>query len=289
MASIAKILVPVSGTQRDASALATAFEAARPFNAHVEALFVHPDPREAVPAVGVPFSLEAMESMIGGQEQFAQALEKAARQTLVRVGGEAGVGIVETPAKADAVTCFFRKETGLLASAVAARSRLSDLVVFPPMRLDGFVDIIEAFLKVLTAVGRPALVATETAPAGLARSAAIAWDGSAAAARAVRSAMPFLQIAKTVHVLSATRGTQAAPCVDDLQQYLALHGIGATQKTLPCGAHGVGEALAGGAADLGADLLVMGGYGHSHLRETFFGGATADILSRATMPVFLAH
>ena len=288
MKQFAKILAPVCGADRDAVTVATAIEAARPFNSHIEVLFVHPDPCEAVPQVGVPFSGEVISEIIGGQEQYARAAEKSAHAHLKKVCGERDVRILKAPSLTGAVTCSFREEIGFLPAVVAQRARMSDLVVFPPLRLPGFVDLIQAFLMVLTAVQRPVLVCTESPPERMSRSVALAWDGSKAAARSVMAALPFLRGAEKVHVLEIQEPRSPA-CSIDVREYLALHGVACTRKQLRLGAPSVGDMIAYEAAHMGADLLVMGGYGHSHLRETFFGGATSDVLERAAMPVFLAH
>jgi nucleotide-binding universal stress UspA family protein len=288
MKPIAKILVPVTGTERDRFALTTAIEAARPFGACVEAVFCHPDPQQAVPQVGVPLSLNVVEAIIEGQIAYAREGEKAARAILAEVSAERGARVADTPGASAEVTCSLQSATGALPGRISYDSRFADLVVFAPLRLAGFVDTIETFLSVLTRAQRPIIVASETSPKRLARTVAIAWNGSKPAARAAMAAMPFLERAEKVYTLRVAE-PQARPCADGMEQYLALHGVRAVPKTARHGPPSVGGMLAQEAADLGADLLVMGGYGHSHLRESFFGGATADVLARAAMPVFLAH
>jgi nucleotide-binding universal stress UspA family protein len=284
---IAKILVPVTGSQRDGMALATAVELAKPFGSHVQAVFTWPDPQSAVPQVGIPFTLDVVEAICGGQAIHARASEKTASDLLASVSASKGVRVLDAPDIGETVSCSMRSETGTLPIALAHAAELADLVVFPPLRLPGFVDMIEAFLSVLTRVERPVVVASEAAPRGAIRSAAIAWNGSKPAARAVMAAMPFLENAHKVYLLEVAE-PHTRPCIDGVEQYLALHGIRAIRKSARLG-RSVGDMLAHEAEELGADLLVMGGYGHSHIRETFFGGVTADVLARASMPVFLAH
>jgi nucleotide-binding universal stress UspA family protein len=288
MKPIAKILVPVTGAERDRFALATAIEAARPFGAHVQAVFCHPNPQDAVPQVGVPFSMGVVDAIIEGQTAYAQEGERAARSILAEVGAEKGARVVDAPDAGMGVSCSLVSEMGDRSDVISRDSRLADLVVFAPLRLPGFVDTIEAFLAVLTRAERPIIVASETPPKQIAKTVAIAWNGSRPAARAAMAAMPFLERAEKVFILQVTE-PHSRPCAGGMEQYLALHGIQATRKTARLGPPSVGDMLAQEAADLGADLLVMGGYGHSQLRESFFGGATADALARATMPVLLAH
>jgi nucleotide-binding universal stress UspA family protein len=77
--------------------------------------------------------------------------------------------------------------------------------------------------------------------------------------------------------------------LDTVKEYLSLHGVTASVRAFACGSSGKGEALLKEAAKAEADLLAIGGYGHSRLRETVFGGVTAHVLSHATMPVLLVH
>ncbi|MBI1891440.1 MAG: universal stress protein [Burkholderiales bacterium] len=120
----------------------------------------------------------------------------------------------------------------------------------------------------------------------------IAWNGSLEAKRAVHHALPILQRAKVVEVISFTTVKQRELYGDqpaaDLAAYLARHNItvDAMQEETSSDA---GEALLSLAANLSSDLLVMGCYGHSRLREIMLGGVSRTILNSATIPVLLAH
>jgi nucleotide-binding universal stress UspA family protein len=286
--SLGKILAPLSGAERDEVVLATAFAAARPFNAHVAALFIHPDPRLAVPFVGVPVSPEVVQDIVNASEEIAQSADKRAHDALVAAAARAGAKIAAHAAKADAVTCSFRRAQGLFFRAVAQAAELSDLVAFGVIAGAESVELSEAFVEILTRSGRPILLSAE-APSGLARKIVLGWDGGASAARAVSAALPFLKKAESIEVLTV----QHAPLHDqgfaDLREYLALHGLSASERTVEQGARRIGEALLDGAARADADLLVMGAYGRGPLRESVFGGATVHIRSHATLPIFMAH
>ncbi|HVZ92846.1 MAG TPA: universal stress protein [Rhizomicrobium sp.] len=285
MPQIAKILTPVWGTSQDALSLYAAFAAARPFGAHVEAFFAYPDPRLAVPQIGAPFSGEAVEAIIEGQTQVVRLAEAEARQILTRLCAEEGARLVQSAAPAIGLSGSLKTDVGRRASLTAARARLCDLVAFPPLNPPVSSDLIETFLGVLTQCGRPALVAPRSGGGAFAAHAAVAWDGSQSAANAARAALPWLELARSVDIL-CVGGEMGATA---LKSYLALHGARADIKVAARGEASVGETLVANAASAGADLLVMGGYGHSHLRETLLGGVTADVLSLAALPVLLAH
>jgi len=287
--SLAKILAPLTGTPRDEVVLATAFAAAKPFNAHVAALFVYPDPRLSVPFVGVPVSPDVVQDIVNASEEIAQTAEKRVKETLASAAAKAGATLVEQPKKADIVTCSLKRAQGAYFRAVAEAAELSDLVAFGVIGGPDSVELSEGFVEVLTRSGRPILLSAQ-APSGIARRVVVGWDGGASAARAISAAMPFLKKAENVVVLSIKRpGQQNETDFADLREFLALHGLAAADQTVEQGQRPIGEALLHGAALAGADLLVMGAYGRGHLRESVFGGATSHIRSHATLPIFMAH
>jgi nucleotide-binding universal stress UspA family protein len=124
--------------------------------------------------------------------------------------------------------------------------------------------------------------------ADLGATVAIAWDRSCEAARAVGAALPLLTAASKVVILTAREpGSEIEP--SELAAYLALHGVDARTWAFVPASGSLGGALLEEAGKAGANLLVMGAYGHSRLREMVLGGVTRSILADADMPVFLMH
>ena len=143
---------------------------------------------------------------------------------------------------------------------------------------------------VVLAAGRPVLVvpyigARDTVGARI----VVAWDGSREAARSIADALPFLTGAETVTLLmiDATNNPDIAP--DDIRRYLARHTVDAELVATPSASLDVGDGLLSRVADLDADLLVMGAYGHSRLREFVMGGASRYIFQHMTVPVLMSH
>lgn len=140
--------------------------------------------------------------------------------------------------------------------------------------------------------GRPVLVvpAIQRAPATFAR-VAVAWDGSATAARAFGDAMPILERADRVEIISVT-GPNTPHAIaqggERLAARLSRGGVAASFKRLPS-EEDPANAILSYVADTGADMLVAGGYGHSRLREALFGGVTRTFLSSQTVPMFLSR
>jgi nucleotide-binding universal stress UspA family protein len=118
----------------------------------------------------------------------------------------------------------------------------------------------------------------------------VAWDGGLAAARAVGDAMPLLTRAGKVEVvtIASRRVDENALPGFDITQHLARHGVQAELKRLP-DADEPAQTLLAYAKDAAADLIVMGGYGHSRLREFILGGATRSMLASMTLPVLMSH
>jgi nucleotide-binding universal stress UspA family protein len=117
------------------------------------------------------------------------------------------------------------------------------------------------------------------------------WDGSRTAARAIADAIPILSRAQSVELLFVIneRGKRDEQPRDDMVPHLARHGITATTKQLAAGDTDIASTILSYAADSAADLIVMGGYGHSRLREFILGGATRGILNTMTVPVLMSH
>lgn len=150
-------------------------------------------------------------------------------------------------------------------------------------------DFVQA---VLAASGRPAVVIPFVRPSGpLADTIVIAWKETREAARAVSAAIPLLRRAQRVHVLAW--GVESEPAVGgtqlNLDGYLHLHGIEPVWHREALEPGDIGEQMLSRTFDLGADLLVMGCYGHSRAREWVLGGASRTILQSMTLPVLMAH
>ena len=140
--------------------------------------------------------------------------------------------------------------------------------------------------------GRPVIVVPyiQKAPLKLDR-VMVCWDGGRAAARAIADAMPLLERAGLLEVVIIANepGKQDEIEGADMGQHLARHGLNAEVKRINYGDLDVADALLSHAADSDADFIVMGGYGHSRLREFVLGGATRGILRSMTAPVLMSH
>jgi nucleotide-binding universal stress UspA family protein len=167
-------------------------------------------------------------------------------------------------------------------------ARLRDLTIVPTR---AFEDqwIAEALIF---GAGRPTLVLPQTSKALELNTAVVAWDFSQAAARAVADAIPLLEKAKQVRVLTVTNDKvfDSKRSAEELARSLSRHGIDVVVDKIDAAGRPVGEVLKAHAARSNADLLVMGAYGrHSRLREFVLGGATDEVVRSPSIPVLLSH
>ncbi|ACA20379.1 UspA domain protein [Methylobacterium sp. 4-46] len=175
------------------------------------------------------------------------------------------------------------------AQELAERARLCDLVVIEqadhaaPKPADAQME------PLLFRSGRPVLIVPyiQAAPPAL-TSAVVAWDGSAQAARALADALPLLRRANRVEVVTVAEEPTPEDLPRRMVRHLARHGVDATFRVVRAGIPPA-EALLSHVADCGADLLVMGAYGHARLREALIGGTSRTMLRSMTVPVLMSR
>jgi nucleotide-binding universal stress UspA family protein len=140
--------------------------------------------------------------------------------------------------------------------------------------------------------GRPLVVVPYIQKRGLTLEHVLAcWDGGRTAARAIGDAMPFLERAKAVDLVMVAeeRKDDDESTGARMSEHLARHGVKTTIKRMAKGDIAIEDVILSYAADSGADFMVMGGYGHSRLREFILGGVTRGILAEMTVPVLMSH
>lgn len=285
--SIVKISVPVTGVDRDLSALSSAFQLARVFNAHVEVLFIRRDPREVIVYSTMTLRPEITENMINAEIEVQEAAAQAAQRNFSNAAADCGVRIMDGPRRIGAATANYRAMTGHLGEVMADAALLSDLVVFPPIVKGD--DLHDAFLQVLLKTGRPVLLSPHGKPAHIGQKVAIGWDGRAAAAKALLAALPVLEKAEAAQLVTIGALSGGECSIEDARKFLALHEIRCSELIIERGSRPVSELLLDAVTASGYDLLVGGGYGHSRLAESIFGGVTEGIVSHAELPILMVH
>ncbi len=285
-----KLLVPVIDPDTSASPLAAAFAVAGLFDAHVEVLHVRADPRNEIMAyVGEDMSGPMVQEVLEVAEARAADLAEKARKQFEDACTLAQVPIAETAPGPGSASASWHEETGYVESWIERCGRLADLTVI--QRPTAVEDIVtrRAVETAILGTGRPLLVTPPSVPETIGSNVAIAWNGSAEAAHSVGVAMPFLAMASSVTVLSADKGQTPGPGSAELADYLSWYGIKAKATAVAVKGGSTGAALLAAATDAGADLVVMGAYTHSRMREMIMGGVTRRVLDETDIPVLMAH
>ena len=287
--TIRTLLVPICGGPEDHAALEMAANLARRFEAHVEVLHLRRDSREGMPYLGDGASGAMIEEIIVATEREADDKASRLKQQFDKWRAAHAIAAAESPPTPGGASAAWRQEIGPEDQVVAHHGRLTDLIVLP--RPDLKIDLASlVFESALLRTGRPLLLAPSAAgPNTQFATVAIAWNGSAEAARALAAARPFLATASRVIAITANGdGNNAAP-TPNLLSYLAWHGIKAEALVVEAKAVSEGAALLDETRRRKADLLVMGAYTHSRVRQMVFGGVTRHILAHAELPLLMAH
>ena len=287
MSGFKTILVPVADASA-AAPLEAALRLAGEFKGHVVALHVRVDPALAVPLVGEGMSGAMVEEMMAAAERQAAHRAVAARAIFDGCRDRLGVALAAVPGGGD-VSAEWVDVVGREEEIVAWRGRLADIVALARPGQDGDTPSPMTLNAALMESGRPLLLVPPGAPV-FGRHVAIAWNGSAEAGRAVAAALPFLERAGAVTVLSVAEdeGADDVPA-GELTAYLAWHGIDARCRKLRGQSTLAGEALIDECRDVGADLLVMGAYTHSRLRQLILGGVTRHVIHHAPLACLMCH
>ena len=272
------ILVHLDHTDRCATRVVLAARLARTHESHLVGLLPTGLQDGVIPASAIP---------TGATDFIAESAEYLRRRA-----EEIRAVFKDATTGPGPLSCEVREVDGATAAAVIHHGRASDLIVVGQGDRDRPADTLvhELAQQAMFESGRPVLIVPfagtfEEPP----RHALVAWDGSREAAVAMRAALPLLQRATRVTLLSLRR-PEAAPdprlLVPETTHWLLRHGIQATAADdvteIP-----ITDALLDRVSDMGADLVVMGGYGHSRVRELMLGGVTREMLAQMTVPVLM--
>ena len=286
---IRKLLLPLTGTKAGEAALTSALIVARIWNAHLTALHVRVDARDVAPLAGEGLSGAMIEEMMSATEKESAERANAVHAMFTRFVANHDVIVEEPRAGATTATASFAAVIGREEDLVAQLARLADLTVVPHPEAGEDVSSSDALHAVLFDSGRPVLIAPRVPPASIGRRVCIAWNGTAESAAAVWAAIPWMQRAEAVRVLSADEYQRRGPAAQELAQYLACHDIHVELAGFRPVDRDVGAGILAAARQFGADLLAMGAYSHSRLRQLILGGVTRHVLEHADLPVIMCR
>ncbi|MDH3702904.1 MAG: universal stress protein [Alphaproteobacteria bacterium] len=288
--SIRSVLVPFFTSPKSDDALRVAASIAKRFAAHVHV--VHGEVTD--PEIFVHLEDPLMTTY---QEELAQTLENRSQDYLREVMGqfdaamkELDVPLVDAVNAAALPGVTWETCSDPEWEVIAMTGAVYDLVVVGGPAAHNEMAVVNLCAEsALFRCGRPLLLTVPDAPVSVGARVLIGWNQSAQSGRAVTAAMPFLRSADAIRVVAIETGSKKGPSPEALAQNLGLHGVQAEIKKLTPDYRDVGEAILDEAKEFDADLVVMGAYSHSRLRELIFGGVTGHILTNADRPILMVH
>lgn len=275
--SISTILLHLDGSERDAVRTAIAVRLAKQFKAHLVGLHV------VMPYYPIAYGGPGAAGLADLQQQYTRAARAHADETRTAF---------EEATEREAVASEWRFEESDVAQTVAQHARYVDLTLLgqtPPD--EPTLNLPEGLAaEVALESGGPVLTIPYTGEfPSLGERVVVAWNGAREASRAVRDALPFLRRAKSAIVLVIQPRDRDHIPGADIAAHLARHGVKVDTRQTTGDDVTAGDMLLSQAADLDADLIVMGAYGHSRLRELVLGGVTKHLLGSMTVPVLMSH
>jgi nucleotide-binding universal stress UspA family protein len=285
------ILAVVTGQGYDRAVLDASLDLARLAAGHIEVLHPAVDPLTAIPLMGEPMSAGLIAEMMQSLTQDCRRYQEKARNDFEAWCREQSLVGADSPAsQCDGLlpTVNWVNAVGPPGDLVVAHGRLADVIVTG--RSANSTDPVADDLvnAALFESGRPVLCVSSPTRPDLLANPTILWNGSSQAGRAVADAMNILAHAESVNVLSIA-DDGLIPDVDSLVEALGRRGIQAKRHAVPPGDAPDGKRLFAAAVSLGSSLVIMGGYGHSRLREMVMGGVTQHALAQSDLPLFIAH
>ena len=279
------ILVPLDGSDHSAEVLDTALVIAKRFDSHIKVVHVRERAREPYMFAGVPKNY---------REEFARMNSKAVDETVATVRNQFNafckqgkVKVTRKPSSAKEITASLHVLEGDAETVLGRESRLVDVIAMsrPTKHRIGGPGVGELHESLMLHSGRPVLIVPPEWQAHRADHAAVGWNDSVEASRAIGMTLPWLSQMKKVTVLVSKKREAG---VGEVIDYLKRHGCKADYKVISGGGR-VGKKLLSACNEIGAEFLVVGGFTHTRTRQRLFGGVTSHLLSSTDIITVMAH
>lgn len=289
MSAVKSILAVISDASSGKACLHTAMRLGHQLDCHVDAMHVLADPTAALPLVGEAMSGAMVDEMLEVSEREAGQRANLTRAMFDKV--MSAMGAEGSSAKGFGVS--WMEEYGVEEQVVALRGCRADLIVVNRPTTDNETAALMTLNAALMQSGRAVVAAPPfpedaVQPSGPLEKIAVFWNGSTEATRSVQAAVPLLASAKEVTVLRVEEEEWYAG-TEDLDIHLTRHGVKTViSKVLPREVR-TGRSLLYAARDAGADMMVMGAYTRSKLRQLMLGSVTGYVMEHAVLPVLMCH
>lgn len=286
---IKSILVPFSGGGSDTAVFSSAVNLGRRFGAHLDFYHVNISAGEAaVSTPGAGFAMgDGLRELLTTLQSQAETRTALARSHFDNLCTIERIRRVDTPVASGDISAAWVEDNDHVQARLLGRSHCRDLVIVARSHVGDGVprDLLEVLVL---GCGRPVIIVPDNRPLPPPDTVLVCWKNCAQAARAAGAALPLLKRARRVVIANVEEESASAGLADFAYQ-LAWHGIEPDILCLPRSKSPVSATLLATAQRVGADLMVMGAYRRSPLRELVFGGATQDVLDKCDIGVLLAH
>ncbi len=301
--SIKSVLCVFAGTEKELGALSTAFALAEAYSSRLSILHISPNPSNYVGIYGEgviesSYVIAAIEKEISAHLEHAkQHINSLSSKYNIPVLEKNNMVISNKNKRSNCASAELITLTGDIKDIVAQQGRIHDIIVISRGSNDPSAVYDSAIISALFETARPVLITPIHKDVEIkarkwqCKNISIAWDGGIEAARGMYNAMDFLEKSDSVKLLTIrdSKTNYDLKAEEDIIEYLNCHNINATGIIVTAGNRTPAEALLIRAKELDSDLMVMGAYGHSRLREMILGGITDYVLENAEIPLLLSH
>lgn len=289
--AIVNILAPMLFSGSGVEALNPALVAAKRLNAHVLGLHIRPSPMLQTPYIYPPFVVSYVTETSEAFNQRCNDRAQELRSKFEEICNSLDVPVVlpSEHAQDRGASASWRDEKGELPFDYAAAARVADLTVMAALDDDAAAGERALSEEIVFQSGGPVLFATGENFRQFPESAIVAWNGGLEAARAMRSAIPFLKLLRQVTVLTIDDVVSGGVAPERAADFLQMHGVRAVHDQVSRGSKRAEDVLVAAAADKQAELIVMGAYSHTRWREAVLGGFTRQLLRQSEIPILMAH
>jgi nucleotide-binding universal stress UspA family protein len=286
---IKRIAILLSGTSSDEGASKAATLIAKRLGASVEGLSIRIDPTEIMFRLGEGVAASSVEEIIKAAEKNSDEAAARGRATLEAAAKTVNLQVLPGPPDSAAPGVYAHEVQGPTIDVLTLEMKLADLAVFGEPGDTAPLDLSVRIEHVMMQLRRPVLVARGRVAETFGDKVLVPFNGTIEACAALSHAMPILEKAKSVEILHLAEHAAEKSTAANAQRYIRQHGGDAVINEQKPSGKGIGEDIASRANAIGADLIVMGAYGRSRLRELVLGGATRHMITHSPVPVFLAH
>jgi len=282
------IMVPVADRPECRVALASAFRLASTLSANIVGYHLRPHREERHGSTGARITMLLEEGDLPESTESSIRLNNVNAQKLFRaMASQHGIPMARKPRGAGHTLAFWNEMVGTPEKLFSIIGPTSDCIVVSRPRLRGSGPARAFLLSALLRSGRPLLVLPQNLARHSAKRILIAWNQGVQAALAVRAALPLLARAEQVHLVCCGKESAPGPKMNHCRNYLLHWGIECRLHQQK--GHDTAAEILGTYKANTCDLLVMGAYSRSHLRERILGGVTHEMLFKSHVPVFTVH